>query len=252
VRGFIAFSVLAVCLAGPAVAQTWESETGQGNTDAKIATGEATLRVLCTLNGRVGVNALNLTVQGQTASGPVTFQTGRRAPITVPFVAGLYTVSNVEMLETFTSLIDRLRRSNNATATVNGQTVSIPLRGSSAALVNCPVRVSDVENPDLGVRPVTEPEPTPDSAPDPTPAAPEPEASVAPAAPSPPPIPANPILAVEEALAKLGYFPGAMDGQIDDALHVAIATWQRDTGREVTGALMMEDFQALQADAAQN
>lgn len=230
-------AVLAVVVtASPTHAQRWGADTGQGVTEAGISANGARLSVTCVLDAAIGQNRLSLTLNGVPVEGPVTFQPGRRAPVTVPFVQGTYVASDAETLAPMVTLLDGLRRSNSATATTALGQVQIPLSGSSAALAPCPATVNDVAN--LGAAAPAAP-----VSPTPAPAAPAPETAD---------VPANPIIAVEEALAQLGYFPGTMDGQIDETLHVAIATWQRDTGREVTGALMLEDFQALLADAAQN
>ncbi|MEM9343631.1 MAG: peptidoglycan-binding domain-containing protein [Pseudomonadota bacterium] len=266
---WLAVFVLALA-ASPAMAQRWVSEFGQGVTEASIAVDGTELRVVCAINALIAKNEIGLTLNGAPAQGPVTFQTGRRAPLVLPFDQGSYMADDEVTLTPMLALIEGLRRSNSATATdALGQQVRIPLNGSSAALSTCPVAVIDVFN--LGVSapppqetetapPIPEPEPAPDiAAPEPEPetAAPEPEPEIASPLPEPEPepepvIPENPIIVVEQSLAKLGYFPGAMDGEIDQALHVAIASWQRDTGREVTGALLVDDFLALRAQAEQN
>ena len=55
----------------------------------------------------------------------------------------------------------------------------------------------------------------------------------------------------EEALAELGYEPGAIDGAWDDALSEAVDSYKRDRGLDPNGDLSLREFAALRAEAAE-
>jgi localization factor PodJL len=58
----------------------------------------------------------------------------------------------------------------------------------------------------------------------------------APAQPAAPPVAAADLVTAQRSLNQLGYYQGPTDGVASPALHLAIASYQRDHGLAVTGS----------------
>lgn len=205
----------------PAAAQDWYSEFGQGNSSVGTEASGWVLEITCAANPNLGRYTVALFVDGQPAQGLSTFAAGTAEPVNIFFNQGQYEAAWPNGMMAYVNLVGVLA-GGAAAVTVSlesGAAQTFSLAGASDALVNCPKEVP------------TEPM-SADGA-----SAQEQGTE-------------NQIAAVERYLGALGYDPGPRDGEIDEELNIAIATWQRDTGRPVTGGLTGADMLALAQEAA--
>ena len=236
--GPILCAVAAVLSAPGANAQTWFADRSDDVTIAGIAFDDLRLEINCATSPELGPTGFAFFQPAGQPEGPVSFVVDRRATLEFEASAGGFEARTQEDFDRFARLLQDLRAGNRLRVVTSAGEHFLPLRGSSAALGPCPTDIIVAAAP-LATEPASES--VADADPTPEPAV---EVATAPETPAP-----NPVGDVEGWLIVLGYDPEPVDGAADPALYQALAQWQRDTGREITGGLTAEHTAALRAQA---
>lgn len=118
----------------------WVWGFGQGNLEARTASGPDELRIYCTTGGAYGINGMEILFDGRPVQEPVDFYFSNGAEMRFRFPRGLFTADNNNKHRRFVRVLGNLRGADwvEVWTAKSGRRTRFSLFGSSRALGWCP------------------------------------------------------------------------------------------------------------------
>ncbi|WP_116131115.1 hypothetical protein [Tropicimonas sp. IMCC34043] len=132
-------AALATLAAGPALAQQWYGEAGQGLHSARIERGGDSLGVSCNIGSAVLPDSVSISLGGTPVDGRTRLEfDDRRGGVNLMLRGGIFQAVDPVSDELFAITVRLLRGGNVVKVmTATGETATFPLAGSSRALGPC-------------------------------------------------------------------------------------------------------------------